>query len=98
MFAKAPASELEKIPYKFKYEFTCDEPSCSGHTLSCTDWEMGQSYRSWFRTYGPSGWETKFRHRYEEEMTNLNDTHFFVGTVHGHPASWIIVGLFYPKR
>jgi hypothetical protein len=31
-------------------------------------------------------------------MINKNDTHFFVGTVHGHPHVWIIVGLFYPPR
>jgi hypothetical protein len=31
-------------------------------------------------------------------MIEKNETHFFVGTVHKHPASWIIIGLFYPPR
>jgi hypothetical protein len=31
-------------------------------------------------------------------MIKKNDTHFFVGTVHQHPGSWIIVGLFYPPK
>jgi hypothetical protein len=31
-------------------------------------------------------------------MRDKYDTHFYVGTVHQHPATWIIVGLFYPPR
>jgi len=34
--------------------------------------------------------------KYEREMVERFDTHFFVGTVHTHPNAWIIVGLFYP--
>jgi hypothetical protein len=58
---------------------------------------MGQSYRRWSGDYGPD-WEAKFRERYETEMIQKNDTHFYVGTVHKHPNRWIIVGLFYPPR
>jgi hypothetical protein len=45
MFQSAPAQELEKIPFDFKYKFCCSESSCSGHNLTCFDWEMGQAYR-----------------------------------------------------
>jgi hypothetical protein len=55
------------------------------------------SYRAWRRQYGDE-WEAKFRHRFEMEMIEKNDTHFFVGTIHQHPSSWIIVGLFYPPK
>ncbi len=96
-FRKSPVAELEKVPYAFKYEFTCDHEGCSGHTLSCTDWEMGQSWRSWKNKYG-DGWKAKFLERYETEMIEKNDTHFFVGTVHKYPENWIIVGLFYPRK
>jgi len=65
--------------------------------MMCTDWEMGQSWRSWRRAYG-SQWEAKFRERYERDMIDRNDTSFFVGTVHQHPHRWIIVGLFYPPK
>jgi hypothetical protein len=91
----APAEELEKIPYKFRYYFKCDEARCSGHTAICTDWEMSQSYRKWRRDYG-DGWESKFRQKYESEMIGRYDTHFYVGTVNAHPSAWIVVGLFYP--
>jgi hypothetical protein len=92
-----PKGQLEKIPFEFRYEFECDHPACNGHAMMCTDWEMGQSYRSWRRTYG-SRWEEKFRERYERDMIERKDTSFFVGTVHQHPNRWIIVGLFYPPK
>jgi hypothetical protein len=96
LFASAPTQELEKLPFTWKYEFTCADPSCNGHSLTCTDWEMGQSYRKWSRKY--SDWTVPFRQRYEDEMINRFDTHFFVGTLHQYPSAWIIVGLFYPPK
>jgi hypothetical protein len=96
-FAEAPKEELQKIPLVFRYEFRCPEDTCRGHTLMCTDWEIGQSYRRWKSDYG-SGWEEKFRQKYETEMIHKNDTYFYVGTVASHPHRWIIIGLFYPPR
>ena len=97
LFAAAPKQELEKIPFKFQYEFHCEDNDCNGHKIICTDWELGQTYRSWRTKYG-AGWEAKFRQRYETEMIKRNDTHFYVGTMNGHPHVWIIAGLFYPPR
>ncbi len=97
LFEKAPAQTLEKIPFDFRYEFRCGDVDCRGHTMICTDWEMGQAYRAWRKEYGDQ-WEAKFRQRFETEMIQKNDTHFFVGTVHQHPGSWIIIGLFYPPK
>jgi hypothetical protein len=94
LFHRGPSGKLEKIPYKFKYQFFCDDLECKGLTMSCTDWEMGQSYRDWRDKYGEE-WEAAFRQTYEEKMLQ-RDTHFYVGTVHRHPTEWIIVGLFYP--
>jgi hypothetical protein len=95
LFETAPLKQLEKIPHKFQYEFECDHAGCSGHTIICTDWEMSESFRKWKQEYG-DGWEEKFRQKYEAEMIGKRDLHFFVGTMHGHPGTWIIVGLFYP--
>lgn len=94
MFGKAPKRILEKIPYKFIYQVFCDERDCRGHHLSCTDWELCEAYRKWKDRY-PDDWEDKLREGFEHKMMR-NDTHLFVGTVSKHPASWIIVGLFYP--
>ena len=95
MFNNVPKIELEKIPFEFSYTFRCDDPNCNTHQLSCTDWEMGASYRSWKIKYGKD-WEAKFRERYDTDMRLRNDTHFFIGTIHGHPNRWLIIGLFYP--
>jgi len=45
LFIENPPKELEKIPFSFRYEFRCDDDGCKGHKLTCTDWEMGESYR-----------------------------------------------------
>jgi hypothetical protein len=78
LFHKAPAQELEKIPFDFSYEYRCKKFMCPGHTMICTDWEMGEAYRHWRRKYG-DGWEAKFRERFETEMIEKNDTHFLRG-------------------
>jgi hypothetical protein len=97
LFEKAPERTLEKIPFDFRYEYRCGDVDCNGHSMICTDWEMGQAYRRWHQEYGGQ-WEAKFRQRFEKEMQEKNDTHFFVGTIHKNPASWIIIGLFYPPK
>jgi hypothetical protein len=95
LFDKGPQAELEKVPFEFRYRFHCDDDQCPGHNLICTDWELGESWRRWKDEYGQE-WEQKFRQRYETDMIQKYETHFYVGTVHKHPGSWIIVGLFYP--
>ena len=97
MFDNAPRHLLEKVPYNFYYSFRCSHASCNSHRLSCTDWELEESYRKWRRNYG-GNWEAKFRETYEARMIFGADTHFYVGTVRHHPNSWIIVGLFYPPK
>ena len=94
-FDQMPLSELEKLPYRFSYEFVCDDPACKSHKLSCTDWELGASFRDWRRRYG-SGWEEKFRLKFERQMIEEKDTHFYVGNLHARQHIWIIIGLFYP--
>lgn len=88
---------LQKVPYDFKYRFRCDDPDCRGHEQKIVDWEIYQSYRSWRERYR-SDWEDKLRQKHEHDMQHVNDTHFVVGTMRGHPRSSIIVGLFYPPK
>ena len=96
LFDKTPETDLENVPYKFRYEFTCDHDDCEGHTRICTDWQIGASWRKWRTEYGDDKWESKFRQMYETEMMK-KDTHFYVGTLLDHQSTWIIVGLFYPR-
>ncbi len=62
----AELAELEQIPWSFAYEFTCDDDRCKGHELGILDWEIGESYRRWFRQYGDRR-EEKLRAKYEVE-------------------------------
>lgn len=40
--------DLEQIPWKFSYRFTCRDDACvTTHKLSVIDWEIGESYRKW---------------------------------------------------
>jgi hypothetical protein len=94
-FEVTPRTPLEKTPVEFRYQFRCAEATCNGHRIMCTDWEMGESYRRWRDQYGQR-WEAMFRQRYERDMIEKNDTHFYVGNIHQHPDNWLIVGLFYP--
>jgi hypothetical protein len=88
--------ELEKIPYDFFYEFTCDDPRCRGHKISVISWEMMESYRKWYQGYG-NRWESKFREKYEQDLPGpKHDLYFFMGTMAAHPKVWLIIGLFYP--
>ena len=96
LWGRLPAKELEKIPFKFSYRYTCHSVDCNGHTHMCSDWEMGEAFRSFRDRYGEENWEGPFRDRFERAMSEAYDTHFFVGTVNDHPGSWIIVGLWYP--
>ncbi|MGD1119092.1 MAG: hypothetical protein ABR886_06350 [Dehalococcoidales bacterium] len=97
MFDSKYIAPLEKIPYKFKYRFLCQDPRCSGHILSITDWEAGQAYRNFKESY-KENWETQFRKKFEYDMTYNRDIHLYVGTMRAHPNIWIIIGLFYPKK
>jgi len=95
LFESEPKEDLEKIPFDFSYKYRCDDTACTGHTMKCTDWEMGQSWRKWRTDYGDK-WEEAFRETYERKMKGQYDTHFYVGTINQHPKEWIVVGLFYP--
>ena len=97
LFESAPAEELQKIPFDFSYQFRCDDPTCNGHEMKCTDWEMAEAWRKWRREYSDN-WEAAFKKRFETEMQEQYDTHLYVGTLHQYPGSWIIVGLFYPPK
>jgi hypothetical protein len=95
MFGLKPRKLLEKIPFKFTYVFSCDDPECRGHRLSIVDWEAAEAYRRWRARYGDL-WQATFRQKFETQMIHHFDTHFYVGTLRAHPDRWIIVGLFYP--
>ena len=88
---------LEKIPYRFRYQYRCDEKRCKGHTQSMVDWELAESFRSWRERYEQSVLFEKIRQRFLEEMCGpKKETVFFVGNQHLHPTAFLVLGVFWP--
>ncbi|NOZ23112.1 MAG: hypothetical protein GXP25_18720 [Planctomycetes bacterium] len=89
-----------KVPFKFRYVFECDDARCNGHKMMIEDWEVGALF--WrLVDQGESHEQAaqKVRHKFLKELCGPDkDTHFFVGTILAHPASWVVIGVFYPKK
>lgn len=94
MFREAPDHELEKIPFKFSFQYLCEDGKCRSHTMMCSDWELAELYRKMSRR---QDWQERFD-QHIQNLIERRDLHFYVGTVNDHPSSWIITGLWYPPR
>lgn len=95
----APDKEtLKQVPFRFKYHFTCDRKGCRGHEMSIIDWEIAQAYFKWGGASGV-GIEAKLRAKWLDEICGpTKDTLFFVGNIHKHPKSFLVLGTFWPPR
>jgi hypothetical protein len=91
--------QLEKIPYKFRYVFYCEDPKCKGHKESIIDWEVGRLFLRLRNTHQSE--EIAIEKVKDKLLTDLcsdrYDMHFFVSTILQY-GSWVVVGLFYPPR
>lgn len=89
-----------KVPFKFQYVFTCDDNQCKGHRMMIEDWELGALFWKMVNQGAdPQQAARKVRYKFLEDICGpQRDTYFFVGTVAGHPHSWIVLGTFYPKK
>ena len=89
-----------KVPFKFRYIFECDDSRCKGHRMMIEDWEVGALF--WrLVDKGSSHQEAakKVKQKFLNEMCGPEkDTHFYVGTILAHPQSWVVIGVFWPKR
>jgi len=88
---------LSQIPHVLRYRFKCKDDACKTHDMTCEDWELFESYRSWRSRYGTevSTWE-KLHERYFDFMRS-RDLHFFVGS-HSRWPTWMIIGIYYPPK
>jgi hypothetical protein len=67
--------------------------------MGLRDWEAGESYRKFVRHYGKDGVEEKLRERWFDRMlTPEKAVHCFVGNVAARPKTFLLLGLFYPRR
>lgn len=91
---------LEKVPYKFYYRYKCSDKACPGHRQSIIDWELMQLYRN-LKHKGDNENEiiAKIKEKWLAQMCGMDkDTIFFVGNGFQTPKSFMVLGVFYPKR
>jgi len=89
---------LEKIPFKFKIQYTCLDSACNGHTQSLIDWETAQLYRN-LKITCPTDVEliNKMRQKYMDEVFSPDkDIYFIVGNQYEGPLSFLILSVFWP--
>lgn len=92
--------QLEKITYKFSYEFECNNSRCKGHKLAIRDWEIFQLYRN-MKEKKPFDADLiieKIKQRFLNEMWGEDkDSYLIVGTTLPF-SSPIVLGVFWPPR
>ncbi len=96
----AVKTELEKIPFVFRYEYLCESPDCNGHAQSIIDWELMELYRNVSDDNLNRGELIRtIRDKYLGELCRSDkDTHFFVGNHSLHPGSFMVLGVFWPPK
>lgn len=89
---------IADIPHIFAYEFR-SPPSENGkiHNIMCEDWELFESYRSWWKNYPDINvlWE-KLHQRFFDFMVQ-QDLYFYMG-MYSQMPTWLIIGLYYPPK
>ncbi|MDF0552169.1 hypothetical protein [Kamptonema sp. UHCC 0994] len=96
-----PPIELEKIPYKFGYQFI--DRDDINHRYSISDWEISQLYRncrdkSQALTVEKKEEEgiIKVKQKLGGEFLSKKDLYFIVGNLKDHRQTFMIIGIFYP--
>lgn len=89
---------IDAIPHIFAYKFRC--VGCiegKQHDIMCEDWELFESYRSWWKNYPDVKvlWE-KLHEKFFDFMVR-NDLHFYMG-MYSQMPTWLIIGLYYPPK
>lgn len=90
--------KVETFPFKYQYWFRCMDNSCKGHKCSIVDWEAYELHRRMVRRWGEKVAFEKVRQKYVDDICGPDkDTHFFMGNMHQHPGSFLVLGAFYPR-
>lgn len=96
-FDKKPP-KLEKIPYKFRYTFTCSDPQCNGHNLIVLDWEAVESYRNFKRLYKDESLTLKkMKEKWLDYFFKQRESYFVVGT-DSEFGNFMILTVISPRR
>lgn len=92
-------NRLEPLPVKARFRYRCGDAACNGHEQSLIDWELGQLFRT-LRDKGDdeAACLNKVRDRFLGYCSDAYDVRFITGSMLSKPASFLLLGLVYPKR
>jgi len=90
---------LERVPYKFSYRYRCSDSKCRGHEQQIIDWEIAEAWRKWRAQNGDEETLRRIEAQWIDRLcAESRDTHFFVGNQHQHPASFLVLGVYWPPK
>jgi hypothetical protein len=90
---------LEEIPYRFYFRYRCEEAACTTHAQSIIDWELGALYRRLRDQHSADVVQEKIREKYADKMwAERFDTFLYVGNQYRYPKSFLLLGVFWPKK
>jgi len=94
LFEQAIPPEMKKLDFikaRFQISWECNDPRCKSHKMQVLDWEVCELQRK----HGD-----KLALEKLNELCDLSryDLKFFLGNLFLYPHSFMIVGLWYPKR
>jgi hypothetical protein len=85
--------DFEVVPWRFRYGYRCVAPDCPGHHQTIVDWE---ALALWRKVRYRTNWQELMRQKFERELWTGRDTVLFVGNQEQHPASFLVLGIFWP--
>lgn len=95
-FFQGEQKHLDFLEYRVKVEWRCGEPGdrfgrCPGHSSGVYDWGLNELGRR-------DGFEAAKQKM--EDIANLSkhDLHLYTGNIRRYPTTFIVIGLWYPKR
>lgn len=91
-------SELEPIPWEFRYRYKCSTRGCNTHTQKIIDWELGEAWRKWHAESDGTRVEM-IRDKWLHDLAGRNkDLVLFAGNMFRYPQNFLVLGAYYPPR
>ncbi len=85
--------DFEVVPWRFSYRYRCGRTDCRSHTQTIVDWEV---VALWRHVRHRANWQELMRKKFEQEMWHGKAAALFVGNQEQHPASFLVLGVFWP--
>jgi len=85
--------EFEVVPWRFQYDYQCAASGCRGHRQTIVDWEV---LALWRKVRRQPDWREQMRAKFEDTLWTDRDSVLFVGNQEQHPASFLVLGVFWP--